>query len=493
MGIIVRQSLKSTIVTLVSAVLGGVNTLLLMYLLSKQIFGLFSLTISYGIFGAEILIALSHLLYLIFIKKYQYGTQEGQFTRTILRTNRNIFIALTILGILYMWLVRPFTSFEEGTILWYLSEYFPYFFMLVVSMAVYYFLIMVLAGKHKNTLAALSKDMIPRVFNLAIIGLAYSGVLSFSTLITLLFCQYLLGSLVAYFFIHRHGLLSLQAGPPLSSAEVRELQNYRWTHVPFSMIWALSIVSVSLVYTWFYKDGASTFAVFSISIFIINFLNIPYEQLSRASLSTISQAMRDKEWTKLDDIYKRANLNLMHTGTFMSIWLMAAIPFLIFFTGTKYIMLLSIAPFFIGGKWIDMATGFSSELIISSDKLSSIIYLSFIALLFMVGCYWVFIPMLGDQGVALSMGLWYAFFNIIKMFFVKKHFNLSPFMPKAFWGSVLFCVPLMLVQLWVIQQWSSPLVAIASATLLSSILVGLIYKSGYNQDAKMIVKKLMRL
>ncbi len=493
MGIIMRQSLKSTAVTLVSAVLGGVNTLLLMYLLSKNIFGLFSLTISYGMFGSEIMLALTQVLYFIFIKKYQDGPQEGQFTRTLFRTNAVILLLVVLLGVVYVAFLRPLTSFEPGTILRYLSDYFPYFFLLVLTMTAYYFLTTVLAAKHKNALGALAKDMIPRVFNLIIILLAFGGILSFQTLILLLFCQYLLGSVVAFLFIRKYNLLDISRGPLLSRQEVQELRNYRWTHVPFSMIWALSILSVSLVYTWFFTDGASTYAVFSISIFIVNFMNIPYDQLSRASISTISQAMRDKEWTKLDDIYKRANLNLMHTGTFMSIWLLAAVPFLIYFTGTKYLMLLTIAPFFVVGKWVDMATGFSSELIISSVWLSCFVYLSFTALVFMVACYAFFIPLYGHVGVAMSMALWFAFFNIIKLIFVKKSFGLSPFMPKAFWGSVAFCLPLVLVQIWVIVTWGSPIIAIASGVLLSSLLVFLIYRTGYNQDAIDITKKILRL
>ncbi len=491
MGIIMRQSLKSTVVTLVSAVLGGINTLLLMYFLTKNVFGIYSLTVSYGMFGAEVLLALTHLLYLIFIKKYQYGSQEGQFTRTIFKTNIIVLAIMIVLGAVYIFFIRSYTQFESGSTLRYLSDYFPYFFLLIVCMAAYYFMTNVLAAKHKNTLAALSKDMIPKFFNLIIILLAIAEFLSVKMLIVLLLCQYLLGAIVGGFFIRYHKLLTFKAGPRLSREEKDQLRNYRWTHVPFSMIWALTMISISLIYTWVFADGASTFAVFSISIFIITFMNIPYDQLSRASLSTISQTMRDKEWTKLDDIYKRANLNLLHTGTFMSIWLLASIPFLIYFTGDKYLMLLSIAPFFILGKLIDMSTGFSSEIIISSDKLSSIVYLSFISLLFMIVCYSVFIPLFSHQGVALSMGLWYAFFNIIKLIFVERNFGLTPFMPKAFWGSVSFCVPIVLLQLFIILQWHHPLVSIASGTLLSSILVLTIYKTGYNQDALSIAKKIL--
>ncbi len=493
MGIIMRQSLKSTVVTMISAVLGGINTLLLMYLLSKHVFGLYSLTVSYGMFTSEVMLVLSQVLYLIFIKKYQDTPKEGSFTRRLFRVNFQIISLIAVIGLIYMLLIRDRLYFEPQTILWYLSEYLPYFLALSLVMAMYYFLTTVLAAKHKNTLSAIAKDFIPRVLNLAWILLAWLGVIDYGTLVILLLLQYLVGVLVAIFYIKKYKLLTLKPGTELSRDDQKEISNYRWTHIPFSLIWMLSMTSVSLVYTWFFKDGESTFAVFSISMFIINFMNIPYDQLSRASLSTLSQSMRNKQWVKLDDIYKRANLNLMHTGTFMAIWLLAAIPFLIFFTGTKYAMLLSIAPIFVAGKWVDMSTGFSAELIISSDRLISIVWLSLVSLLFMVLCYAMLIPLYGHIGVAMSMALWYVFFNIAKMLYVRSAFGLSPFMPKVFGQSLLFCVPILLLQAAAIHVWPGPIAAMISALVLSTVLVMIIYRRGYNQDAIKIAQKIFRL
>ncbi len=493
MGIIIRQSLKSTVVTIISAVIGALNTLMLMYLLPKAVYGLYTLTISYALFGSELLLLLTQIVYIIYVKKYEGTRLEMGFNKYLGRPN--VYLTFIFLAgvTLYHFLISPQMHYSDDTIFYYLDKYIFPFFLLVISLGTYTLFTVILAARHKNTISAIAKDFIPRVFGLSVIALFYFDLLSIDRLIGLLFAQYILGSLVAYYFIRRFDFLKLKGGMKLNSEQKRELRIFRVTHIPFSLIWSLSLISVSLVYSFVFERGQAIFAVFSVSIFVTNFMNIPYEQLSRSALSTISEAMRREEMKKLEDIYQRANLNLMHTATFMAVWILAGLSFLVFMNGDKYTLLVTIAPFFIMGKWIDMSTGFSTELLMSSNLLSRLVYLSLLAFIFMIACYAILIPSLGDVGVALTMCLWYLFFNITKIIFVQRYFGLSPFLKDKFWPSIFICIPILTLQLLTVLYFTSPVINFATALLLSSVFLYIIYRKKYNEDGIKILQKIMKL
>lgn len=176
------------------------------------------------------------------------------------------------------------------------------------------------------------------------------------------------------------------------------------------------------------------------TLFITNVIEFPARSLVQIAGPIISKAWDDNDMEELDKVYKKGGANLFLIGcfVFLSIWYVLDDLISISsnpdsFPDARWIFLL------IGGsKLFDMLSSVNTQIIIYSKKYKyNLLFLIFLAISNLI-LNLKLIPIYGILGAAMATSLSLVVYNLIKMIFIYKSFDLQPFTSANFKTFVLF-------------------------------------------------------
>lgn len=173
--------------------------------------------------------------------------------------------------------------------------------------------------------------------------------------------------------------------------------------------------------------------IYTIAYYMGTIIEIPKRALSQISKPIISQAWANKDLPQINLIYKKSSLNQFIVGSFLFllIWLNIDDIFAILPKGEIYIQGKYVVFFIALTRLIDMLTGVNDEIIMQSPAYKfNLIIVSFLALLLILTNLWL-IPIYGIIGAALATCLSYFAYNLVKFIFIWIKFGLQPFDLKS--------------------------------------------------------------
>lgn len=192
--------------------------------------------------------------------------------------------------------------------------------------------------------------------------------------------------------------------------------------------------------------GLNYGAVFDFSSYVANVIQVPQRSLISISIPVLARAWKDKDFPTIERIYKRSSLNLL----LVSIFLFS----LIWLNYDSAVKALHLNAIYEQGKWVvffiamknivDMGTGVNGQIIGTStywrfDFLSGIVLL-----LLVVPLNIILVKQYGIIGSAWSNFASYVVYNLIRIIFLKRKFNLQPFTKQTIWllihGVVCFLI-----------------------------------------------------
>lgn len=158
----------------------------------------------------------------------------------------------------------------------------------------------------------------------------------------------------------------------------------------------------------------------------------PASSIVRIANSLIVEAFKENNLEIIADIYRKSCLNLLIFGTLVYVGIVANLDTLLSFmkpefaTGRYVIIIIGV------GRLIDMATGVNGSILNSSKfyKYDTAFFVLLIGLVYGFNVW--LIPPYGINGAALAATLSYAFFNIFRSAFVYFAFGLQPFTWRNF-------------------------------------------------------------
>lgn len=176
-------------------------------------------------------------------------------------------------------------------------------------------------------------------------------------------------------------------------------------------------------------SGLRITGIYTIAFFIATFIEIPKKSLSQVLIPLVSEANKNHNINKLDELYKKSSITQLIIGgiLFLLIWFNIDNIFKLIPHGNIYIQGKWVV-FFIGlGKIFDMATGINQEIVGTSKYYK--IDLSFYPLygLIAVAANLFFIPKLGMTGAALATASSVFLINAIRFFLLLIFFKIQPF------------------------------------------------------------------
>lgn len=426
MGIIIRQSIKTSIVSYLGVAIGTFNILFLYpkFLLPDQI-GLIRLLQDFPILFATFFQLGSANLTERF---YVYFTSEGEKDKGL----PFVLFALPLLGFL-LFLLGQFFFYDQIVELYReTSPVFSDFFILVIPLTLIMMYIGVLEAyarvNYRIVVPAIVREIFLRVFFSLIVFLYAIKFISSEILIYLFVAAYFLALLALFAYVNK--LKSISFRPDFSGFNkkiIKEMVAFVAFLLPGmagSMI-ASKIDTIMLGY----MTNLSDTGVYSLAYFIGAVVETPKRALSQISIPIITRAWKEGDRNELIMIYRKSSLHLLIAGglIFLFIWINIKELFMLMPNGERYATGTGIV-FFIGlSRVFDMATGVNGELIVYSKWFRVNLYMVILLSVLTVYFNYLFIPIYGIEGAALATLISISIYNLSKFVFLYYKEKIHPF------------------------------------------------------------------
>jgi len=424
-GIIIRQSVKTTIVTYIGILIGTLNVLGLMaYFLESSQIGMIYLLTNLSIF-------------LVFVAQLGVPYIAIKFFPQYREPEKGLY------GFLFFLLVVPLVGFIIfGGIFYFFKEFFLQFFeeqsaeflpyaFLVLPMALLLIYINVFEAYARNKLRIVVPGIVRQVMlrvMIASVVLIYAYLsLGFGELLNLYVLIHGIALLVLIGYVILLGDFKLQ----LNLTFFRKEKLFPMiTFGAFSIAGGLGSLMVTRIDVIMLGvlAGMSNTGVYTIALFVATVIEIPKRAIGQISSPIIAEALLKNDLDTVKSIYYKSSLNQFLVGSllFILIWtnvdnIFAIIPRSEIYEAGKWVV------FWIGlSKLISMVAGISDQILINSKYYKyNFLFIAILGVLAIITNLWL-IPIYGISGAAIATALSISLFNITRVLFILARFKLQP-------------------------------------------------------------------
>ena len=485
MGIVIRQSIKTTVVSYIGFAIGYLNTLLLFPLvLSKEQIGLTRLLISVSfLFATFASLGAGNIP----TKFFPYFRDASKQHNGILSLLLSIGLAGFSLFVVVFILLKDviFNIYSKNSPL--LLEYFFYFIpftLIVVLITIFESYLIV---QQKPILPAFVREILMRLLMMFGLTAIYLGFFTFNSFANSIIIYYLVGLLVLVLYIKREKILFLKPNFKIvKSAHFKEMLVFAG-FVIMGNASATIIANIDSLMLSAYS-GLGSAGIYTIAFFIAAVIEIPKRSISQVVVPIVSQANKDGDISKLKELYQKTSLNQLIVGglIFLGIWCNIENIFNLIPNGEIYAQGKWVV-FFIGlSKLFDMATGVNQEIVGTSKyyKIDLLFYL-FLVVIAVISNY-IFIPIYGITGAAIASAISIFLFNSIRYLFLFKVFEIQPFSFNTLKILIIFMLTLLISHL--MTPFNNFIVDLILRSLLVLILFGgLVLLLKISEDVQIVI------
>jgi len=492
MGIIKRQSIKSSIVNYVGVIVGALATLFV-YPRNIEIHGLAQFLYT----AATLLIPLGTLGVLSIIVRYfpKYNTADSK--------NYNGFLSLV--------LILLSIAFSVFVIFWYLIK--DHFLLLLTNLGmdvtkildneIYIVLLLgcliilnFLTYQSSNKLRIVVPNIIQTLgykffLPLWVLAFIYLGitVTQFSYGIVAFFGVSCL--LILIYLKMIDGLKFGKIRKPEQGFSYKEMTKYSLfgSLNQLSNGIALKIDSIMIVVLLGYASNGA----YTLALFISNVIEIPTRSINQISGPIISKAWEDNNTSEINNVYKKGSTNLFLIGAFvfLGIWYLIDDVIRLSSNPESFIDARMIFLFLGIGKLIDMMTSVNSQIIIFSKRYKyNLIFLGLLASSNLILNYYL-IPKYGILGAAIATSISLVMYNIMKVSFIYLIYGMHPFTLSSF--KSLFILILLALGFYLFPTDWHPIIGILiKGTFVTLIFLPIAYFWNISEDANEMFRSTLK-
>jgi len=426
MGIVLRQSVKSSIVTFFGAFLGAVSNLIYTYILSKTELGLFTNIIYTGAMLQIFMTLGMGVTITIYTQKYP----EQDPRRKVLFSVGAIITTLTtlIFAIGYTLLKQPIVNLYQEADRPMVNQYFYWIPVLIFlisfgSLFEYY-----LISQTKIAISLFTKEVLLRLLNLVLLVLFFFHIIGFASFIASSVLVYVIPALVLFFVSSRTRSFGFSNHwSAFSKEEYKDIIKFAWYHLLLGI--SLNVMGYidTIMLGSLDKNGVQSIAPYRLAVFVVTIMLIPYKAIASSSLASLNQAYIDKDEVKLKDLFTRSGINILIVAVGMFLFIGCNLDNAVVILPKGYEIIKPIAVILMIGRFIDMATGLNNEIIAVSKFYKFNFRISFVLLIMAFLFNRALIPVYGIYGAAWGITIALGLFNIFKLIFLWRKMDLHPF------------------------------------------------------------------
>ncbi|HRI79608.1 MAG TPA: oligosaccharide flippase family protein, partial [Cyclobacteriaceae bacterium] len=425
MGVIVRQSIATTIISYIGVIIGYVNLLYLYprFLTPDQV-GLMRTVQDAAILLAQFAqFGLAQSI-IRFLPRFSSQAQESKnFINLILLAGLAAFGFFLILFFLFEQPILNYFKENAQDFIHFsgLALWLTFITVMTTLLEVYSRSLL------KNILPNLLKEIVVRVLLAVIVLFYFLEWLSFpqmmiSSVLAYVLCLIiLLGSLMAQG--HLQWKISFTLDPTLRKELIRfSLLSFAGTAGLIIIGKVDSLMVAGLL-------GLAPVAVYTTSFYMATVIEVPKRAMTQVATPLLSRGFEKNDLAEIQNIYSKTALNQFILGSLLLIGIAANLD--------SIFMLMPRGEIYEAGKWVviivgagklvDMLFGPSSEIIVYSKYYSFNIVLILVLAAVIITANNILIPAFGIEGAALGAALTLVIFNLIKFIFIWVKLNLQPF------------------------------------------------------------------
>ena len=425
MGLIVRQSIITTILSYVGVAIGYINLLYLYprFLSPEQVGLMRTLQDSALLMAQFAQFGLAQSI-IRFFPKFREQTDGGKsFINGIL---------LAGIGSFTIFLLFFFT-FEQSIVGYFESNAAD--FIRYTGLALWLTFITVMTtllevysrSLLKNILPNFLKEIFVRV-GLAILALLYfRQAITFDEVMTGSVLLYALAVLILFVTLAAEGRLGIDFSWQMEPAVRKEL--IRFSLLSFAGTAGLIVIGKvdSLMVAGLL--GLAPVAIYTTAFYMATVIEIPKRAMTQVATPLISRGFERNDMVEISTIYRKTALNQFIIGTLLLIGIVANLDSIFYFmpkgeiySAGKWVVLIVGA-----GKLVDMLFGPSSEIIVYSKYYAFNIVLIVLLAVVIVAANNYLIPAYGINGAAAAAALAMVLFNGVKYVFIWIKLGIQPF------------------------------------------------------------------
>ena len=186
-------------------------------------------------------------------------------------------------------------------------------------------------------------------------------------------------------------------------------------------------------------QGMEALGIFILGSVVTGLVQAPQRGAVAASTASLSRAWKDKDYAKINRIYHRSSINLLiaSLGIFILIWLN-------FEDGVKTFHL---KPAYLDSQWIffflgiarviDLGTGVNSQIISTSNYWRFELLSGVVLLAVAIPLNYILVKKFGIIGAGWSAVVAFTIYNLLRIIFLIKKFNMQPFTFKTIYSIIL--------------------------------------------------------
>jgi O-antigen/teichoic acid export membrane protein len=185
--------------------------------------------------------------------------------------------------------------------------------------------------------------------------------------------------------------------------------------------------------------GTGPVGIFSLGFVVSGLVQAPQRGAVAASIPVLSKAWKDKDYEKINLIYQRSGINLLiaSLGIFLIIWLNYVDAVHTFKLKPAYLESQRMF-FFLGlARVVDLGTGVNSQIIGTSTFWRFEFVSGMILLALAVPLNYYLVRHNGIIGAGYSTLISLSVYNLIRIAFLKRKFNMHPFSVKTVYAILL--------------------------------------------------------
>jgi O-antigen/teichoic acid export membrane protein len=231
-------------------------------------------------------------------------------------------------------------------------------------------------------------------------------------------------------------------------------------------------------------------AYYSVAVFIATVIAVPLRSMHQVTYPITAALMNNQDFGSLKRMYQKSSLTLYIISGFIFLLILLNMQDLYLLLPAEYRGGLLVV-FLIGlARVFDAVLGINNAILFNSEHYRAVLIMGMLlAVLTVLFNLWL-IPVFGINGAALASLLAIVVYNSIKLFYVRKKFNMLPF-TKESWkvsgllltlGALLYFLPLPFAPI--------PNIILKSG-LLTAVYFGLIYRFRISEDVIGVLSSLL--
>ena len=445
MGVIIRQSLQTSLVSYLGMAIGAFNLVWLSpkFLLPEEI-GLIRVVQDIAI----VFVGLTHLGTLsITDRLFPYFRNHEEKHHGLLS------LTLVIYFLFFVFYCLSVLIFKDTILGFYqkhsprIGLYFHYTIPLTFFM-LYQLALDAYARAHfRIVMSGLLREIFLRVMMSLLICLYFLRYLNFDQFMSGLVGTY--GVIVGFLLIYLFRLKILYLNVDLRRVNVKFLKDialfYSYVILVGFHRMVISRIDILMIPALL---GTKATGIYSISLFLGAMIDIPCRAVNQISTPIIAQAWADNDLTSIQEVYQKTAMHQFIVGSllFLGVWcnvdnIFHLMPKGDIYQSGKYVVL------FIGlTRLIEMAAGASEVIILHSQyyRFNTILIILLAVLVFLTNL--IFIPLYHITGAAMATALSMLLYTLIKFGFLWQKFRLQPFTKNSLWVILVTGMLLLLIQ-----------------------------------------------